>query len=81
MRKFIIYILVFAVLGLIIGYLIFGKFGDEYVHLKTIFSSSKSAIGSFGRNISGLAKMKQNILFSGGIGAVLGLIIAFVRKK
>ena len=81
MKKLVLYVLFFGVLGLITGYLIFGKFGGDYVHLKTIFSSSKSAIESFGRNISGIAKMKQNILVSGGIGGILGIIIATVRKK
>lgn len=81
MKKFIIYFLLFGILGLIIGYLLFGKIGNEYINVKHIFSTSKSALGSFGRSISGIAQMKQNIMISGGIGAVIGFIIAFVRKK
>lgn len=81
MKKLVIYILLFGIIGLIIGYLLFGKMGGEYINVKVIFNSSKSAIESFGRNVSGLAKIKQNILISGGIGAVLGLVITFIRKK
>ncbi|MCK5168705.1 MAG: hypothetical protein KAQ75_02410 [Bacteroidales bacterium] len=81
MKKLVIYILLFGIIGLIIGYLLFGKIGGDYINVKVIFNSSKNAIESFSRNISGLAKIKQNILISGGIGAVLGLVITFIRKK
>lgn len=80
MKKTLILILLFGILGLVAGYFLFGKIGDEYVSLKTIFSSSSNAIESLGRKISGIEKMKQNILISGGVGGLLGLIIGF-RKK
>ncbi len=80
-KKKLIYIVLFAVIGLIIGYLLFGKIGNEYVSLKAIFRVSKSGIESFGRGISGLTKIKQNIFISGGAGAVLGLVISLLRKK
>ncbi len=81
MKKHIIYILIFGVLGLVFGYLFFGKIAGEYVSLKTIFNSSSNAIESFGRGISGLTNMKQNILISGGIGAVIGFVMVSIRKK
>lgn len=81
MKKFIIYILIFGILGLLFGYLFFGKIAGEYVHIKTIFSSSQNALESIGRNISGITGMKQNILISGGLGAIVGLILAFIKKK
>ncbi len=81
MKKYITYILIFAILGLIVGYLIFGKFAGDYVSLSTIFGSSDNALETFGRNVSGLNSMKQNILISGAIGAILGFIIVFIRRK
>lgn len=81
MKKYITYILIFAIIGLIIGYLLFGKIAGEYVNLKTIFSSSQNVLESFGRNISGITSMKQNILISGGIGAILGFVIVFIKRK
>lgn len=81
MKKYILYILVFGIIGLIFGYLLFGKIAGDYVSIKTIFSSSENALESFGRNISGITSMKQNILISGGIGAVLGVIILLIRRK
>ena len=81
MKKYIISILIFGIIGLVFGYLFFGKIAGEYVNIRTIFSSSQNAFESFGRTISGLAQMKQNILISGGLGAVVGVVIAFLKKK
>lgn len=81
MKKYIIYILIFGLLGLAFGYLLFGKIAGEYVSLKTIFSFSSNAFESFGRGITGLTNMKQNILISGGIGAIIGFVIVSIRKK
>lgn len=80
MKKTIILILILGILGLAIGYFFFGKIGDDYVSIKTIFGSS-SKVGSFLKDLTGVAKMKQNILISGGIGALLGLIIGLRKSK
>jgi len=81
MKKYTTYIIIFAVIGLIFGYLIFGKFAGDYVSLSTVFGSSENALESFGRNISGLSTMKQNILISGAVGAIVGFVIVFIRRK
>lgn len=81
MKKYILYIVIFAVIGLIFGYLIFGKFSGDYVSLNTIFGSSENALETFGRNIAGLNTMKQNILISGAAGALVGFVIVFIRRK
>ncbi|MFP4019335.1 MAG: hypothetical protein ACLFUH_08795 [Bacteroidales bacterium] len=81
MKKSILFIIIFAILGLIVGYLIFGRISGEYVDIDLIFRESQSGIEKFGRKISGIATMRQNILISGGVGAVVGFIISLVRKK
>ncbi|MCF8232402.1 MAG: hypothetical protein K9J27_09445 [Bacteroidales bacterium] len=82
MKKYISYILIFAIIGLVLGYLIFGRIQGEYLALDTIFSSSENILESVGRNIAGLESIKQNILISGGVGALLGLIISvFTGRK
>ena len=80
MKKTLILILLFGILGLVAGYFLFGKIGGEYVYIKTIFSTSSNAIESLGRKIAGIENIKQNILISGGVGALVGLIIG-LRKK
>jgi len=81
LKKTIIFILIFLVIGLVLGYLIFGRMSGEYVSLNAIFSQSENVLESIGRNIAGLEQMRQNVLISGGVGAVLGLIISLIRRK
>jgi len=80
MKKFLTYVILFAVIGLIVGYLLFGKIAGEYVNNRTIFGISQNAFKSFGRNVSGLMSMKQTILVSVGIGAIVVFVIKFIRK-
>ncbi|MBN1769552.1 MAG: hypothetical protein JXR50_10115 [Prolixibacteraceae bacterium] len=81
MKKSILFILIFLVIGLVLGYLIFGRISGEYVNISAIFSQSENVLESIGRNIAGLEQMRQNILISGGVGAVLGLILFLFRRK
>jgi uncharacterized membrane protein YciS (DUF1049 family) len=81
MKKGILLIILFAIIGLVLGYLIFGRISGEYVDIELIFQSSESTIKSFGRKLTGITSMKQNILISGGVGAVVGLVISMVKKK
>lgn len=80
MKKTLLLVLILAILGLILGYIIFGKFGDDYVSLKIIFGSTNK-VGSIIKEISGVAKIRQNILISGGVGALVGLIIGLRKLK
>ena len=81
MKNPIVSVILFAIVGLILGYLIFGRISGEYVDISTIFHSSSGALESFGRKVAGLTKMRQNILISGGVGAVVGYIVYLIRKK
>lgn len=81
MKKTILLIIVFAILGLVFGYLVFGRLAGEYVSIDTIFNQSENVVESFGRRISGLRQMKQNILISGGGGVLIGFIISLIKKK
>lgn len=82
MKKALIFILIFAVIGLVAGYFIFGQNAlGNYVGVDKLFKFSGGELGKFGRNLSGIAEIRKNILISGGVGAIVGLIISFIRKK
>lgn len=81
MKNPIVSVILFAIIGLVLGYLIFGRISGEYVDISTIFKSSSGALESFGRKVAGISKMRQNILISGGVGAVVGYIVYLIRKK
>ncbi len=71
----------FAALGLIVGYAVFGKWGGQYVGLKTLFSFGGSAIQDAFRSISGLDDMRNKMVLCGIAGAVVGALISLKLKK
>ncbi len=81
MKKLVILILLFGILGFIFGYIIFGRIGGEYISLKFLFQSPVNPLETFGRKISGIQEIKQNIVISGVAGAFLGVVLYFIRKK
>lgn len=81
MKKKIIYILLFAIIGLVLGYFIFARINGEYLSIQTIFNAAANPIESFGRKITGLQSIKQNIFISGGVGAAVGLVLSLIKKK
>ena len=81
MKKLILFIIIFGIIGLAVGYLFFGKIGGDYISIKTIFSTSENALQSFGRKISGLEDIKKNILISGGVGGIIGIVVYYLKKQ
>lgn len=71
----------FAVIGLIAGYIFFGKWAGDYVSLKTLFSFGGNRIESAFRSISGIDEMRNKILLCGAIGALVGSLFPFNFKK
>lgn len=71
----------FAILGLIIGYALFGKLAGEYVSLKTVFSFGGNAFHNAFRSITGIEDMRNKILLCGAAGAVVGALATFRWKK
>ncbi len=81
MKKNLLSVIAFVALGLIIGYAIFGKWGGEYVSLKTLFSFGGNAFQSAFRSVSGIEEMRNKILLCGAAGAVVGVLLTFRLKK
>jgi len=74
-----IFILIGAVIGMAIGYGIFGKIAGHYVSLDSLFSFGGNAFQSAWSSVSGLAEMRNKILLCGAGGAVVGFLLA--RRK
>jgi hypothetical protein len=80
-KKNLISIGAFAALGLVIGYAIFGKWGGEYVSLKTLFSFGGNGFQSTFRSISGIEDMRNTVLLCGAAGAIVGALLTLKLKK
>ena len=77
----ILSVIAFAAAGLIAGYIFFGKWGGEYVSLKTLFSFGGNRFEAAFRSISGIEDMRNKILICGAVGALVGLLFPFNFKK
>jgi hypothetical protein len=80
-QKKLLSVAAFTALGLVAGYVYFGKWGGDYVSLKTMFSFGGNGFQSAFRSISGIEEMRNNILMCGAAGSVLGIVFAFKMKK
>jgi hypothetical protein len=74
MSRNVLSVAIFAVLGLIVGYAIFGKLLGDYVSLKTLLSFGGNAFHRAFQSISGIEDMRNKILLSGVAGAVVGVL-------
>lgn len=76
-----IYIAVFAVIGLIAGYIFFGRYAGDYINLKTLLSFGGNRIQNAFRAIAGIDEMRNRILLCGAIGAMVGLLFPIKTRK
>jgi hypothetical protein len=81
MKKNLLTVVAFTVLGLIVGYAIFGKWTGHYVSLKTLFTFGGNAFQRAFQSFSGIEDMRNKILLCGAAGAVIGVLLTFRLKK
>lgn len=83
MRNLLILAAVFGVVGLVVGYLIFGRsvVTNDLIAIRQLFSSGETGIGEFARQVAGFVDKRQNIYISGGVGAVVGAALGFVLNR
>jgi hypothetical protein len=74
-------IIIFTVIGLVVGYFIFGHVNGKMLSVGTIFSSNDNFIERTIDNITGVESIRQNILISGVVGAVIGLFLGVLKKR
>ena len=80
MRRILTSTIVLGIVGLVAGYFLFGKVGNSYIGLKALLMPSDSLLSKVGNTLRGVESMRQNILLSGGAGAVIGAVLGVVRR-
>jgi hypothetical protein len=77
----IIIVAVFGIGGLVLGYVIFGKIGGEYVDLNVILSTNNNFLQKALHSIAGIDAMRSKILWCGAGGALLGFLFELFSGK
>jgi hypothetical protein len=80
-QRIIVSAVVLAVVGLLVGYLIFGRVGGEFIALNTLFQTPDNIAASVIQSVSGVKEARQSILISGAVGAGVGVILGAVRAR
>jgi len=81
MSRFLGPVVVLGIVGLVVGYFLFGKVAGSYIDIKSLIMPTDSILGQLGNAVRGVEGIRRNILISGGAGAVVGLVVAFVRRS
>lgn len=72
---------ILAIFGLVVGYLIFGRLGGEYIGLGHLFSPAEGWLEEIGETITGVKEARQNILISGAVGLGLGILVGALTGR
>jgi hypothetical protein len=77
----IIFVLICAVIGMAIGYGIFGKIAGHYVSVSSLLTFGGNALQNAWSSVSGLTEMRNKILLCGAGGAVVGYLLSTRFRK
>ncbi len=73
-------IICWVVVGLVIGYLIFGKVNGNMISLKTLCLPAENGIKKLASKAADLGSIRLKILACGAAGAVFGYIFGKMKK-
>ena len=81
MKRVLVSAVVFGIVGLVVGYLIFGRVAGEYIPIQTIFRLPENMIGSMAQNITGVSDARQSIFIAGAVGLGLGVVASSAGRR
>jgi hypothetical protein len=81
MKRIILLLIIVGIIGLAVGYLIFARTSSGYVSIQALISPSKNVLDDLVKSVTGIKKIRQNILICGAAGAGLGLVLGAVTSR
>lgn len=84
MKRLGILIIVCGIIGLVGGYLIFGKIGESYIDISALITGRQDILReglSLLPGIDGIEEIRKNILLMGAGGAAIGLVAAILAPR
>jgi len=86
MKKAIILGLLLLIVGLIVGYLIFGKIGKHYIPIDKLLGIKannwlEDIKDTFTKPFISLGAMRTRIIICGGVGLIVGILLGLLFKE
>jgi hypothetical protein len=79
--RIVIFVVVIGLIGLVVGYFIFGRIGGEYIQVRHVFEPAQNVLEDIAESLAGIQKARRNIWISGAVGAAVGLIVAVAARR
>ena len=81
-QRVILWGVIFGMVGLVFGYLVFGRIAGEYVSVSNLISLPANWVEELGETLTGVRQIRQRIFTTGVAGLVLGAVVSavFMRK-
>ena len=82
-RSIVIFGVLFGIIGLAVGYLVFARseLTNQLIPLGDLFGRAENALGRFVRDVAGLTGKRQSVYISGGVGAAVGVALAMLLGR
>jgi len=83
MRNVILLAVVFGLVGLVLGYLIFARapITGELIAIRNLVDPPTGLVGNIVSELSQFAEIRRNILLTGGGGLVVGVVLGVVVSR
>ena len=80
--RIILWAVIIGLVGLGVGYLIFGRVAGQYVSIGELLQAPRNILEDLAESITGMQHARRNILISGAVGAAVGLVVgALVGRR
>jgi hypothetical protein len=81
MRRVVLLAVLLGAVGLVFGYLIFGRMAGEYLSIESLVRPSQNVLQKLADSVLGIQRIRQNILISGGVGVAVGIVVGLVSRR
>ena len=80
-QRVILWGVIFGMVGLVFGYLVFGRIAGEYVSVSNLINLPASWVEELGETLTGVRQIRQRIFTTGVTGLVLGAVVSAVLMR
>ncbi|MFW6256903.1 MAG: hypothetical protein ACOC2O_02055 [Bacillota bacterium] len=80
-QKVILWGIICGLVGLIFGYLVFGRIAGDYVSISNLINLPENWVEEVGEGLTGVRQIRQRIFITGIAGLVLGSIVSAVLMR
>jgi len=82
-QKVIVWGIIFGLVGLVFGYLVFGRVAGDYIGISNLITVPENLFEEIGESLTGVRQIRQQIIISGFAGLVLGTFgsLMLMRKS